>query len=62
MSDVLVNLHGDAHRNRRRLENRLFRRDTFMFYERELFPAIIAETLAPHLAAGRSELVGSRTS
>jgi cytochrome P450 len=58
MADVLVNLHGDAHRNRRRLENRLFRRDTFMFYERELFPAIIAETLAPHLAAGRSELVG----
>ncbi|MEO5840122.1 MAG: cytochrome P450 [Acidimicrobiales bacterium] len=58
MADVLVNLHGDAHRNRRRLENRLFRRDTFMFYERELFPSIIAETLAPHLAAGRSELVG----
>ncbi|MEO8697771.1 MAG: cytochrome P450 [Acidimicrobiales bacterium] len=58
MADVLVNLHGDAHRNRRRLENRLFRRDTFMFYERELFPEIIADTLAPHLAAGRCELVG----
>ena len=27
MADVLVNLHGDAHRSRRRLENRLFRRD-----------------------------------
>ena len=25
MADVLVNLHGDDHRARRRLENRLFR-------------------------------------
>lgn len=57
MSDVLVNLHGDAHRDRRRLENRLFRRDTFDLYERELFPPIIQETLAPDLLAGRSELV-----
>ena len=29
MEDVVVNLHGDQHRQRRRLENRLFRRDTF---------------------------------
>ena len=29
MADVLVNLHGTEHRDRRRLENRLFRRDTF---------------------------------
>ena len=28
MADVLVNLHGDEHRSRRRLENRLFRRDS----------------------------------
>lgn len=57
MADVLVNLHGDEHRDRRRLENRLFRRDTFELYERELFPPIIAETLAPEVAAGRAELV-----
>ena len=57
MADVLVNLHGDEHRDRRRLENRLFRRDTFELYERELFPPIIDETLAPEVAAGRSELV-----
>jgi cytochrome P450 len=57
MADVLVNLHGDEHRDRRRLENRLFRRDTFELYERKLFPPIIEETLAPELAAGRSELV-----
>jgi cytochrome P450 len=58
MADVLVNLHGDAHRARRRLENRLFRRDTHERYERELFPPIVTETLAPHIAAGRAELVG----
>ena len=27
MADVLVNLHGTEHRDRRRVENRLFRRD-----------------------------------
>ena len=57
MADVLVNLHGAAHRDRRRLENRLFRRDTVERYERELFPPIIDATLQPHLDAGRAELV-----
>ncbi len=57
MSDVIVNLHGDEHRARRRLENRLFRRDTFHFYESDLFPRIIEATIAPHVAAGRTELV-----
>jgi cytochrome P450 len=57
MADVIVNLHGDEHRDRRRLENRLFRRETFELYERQLFPPIIATTLAPDVAAGRGELV-----
>ena len=57
MSDVIVNLHGDEHRSRRRLENRLYRRETFAHYEHDLFPAIIGSTMAPHLAAGRAELV-----
>ena len=51
MGDVLVNLHGAEHRDRRRLENRLFRRETFELYERTLFPPIIADTLAPHVAS-----------
>lgn len=57
MGDVLVNLHGAEHRDRRRLENRLFRRETFELYERELFPPIIQSTLAPEIDAGRAELV-----
>lgn len=57
MGDVLVNLHGDEHGSRRRLENRLFRRETFNRYERELFPPIIEETLKPYVADGRAELV-----
>ena len=58
MADVLVNLHGSEHRDRRRLENRLFRRDTHERYERELFPPIVSETFAPHALRGRAELVG----
>jgi cytochrome P450 len=57
MGDVVVNLHGDEHRQRRRLENRLFRRDTFFAYERDLFPEIIEATVKPYIAEGRAELV-----
>ncbi len=57
MEDVVVNLHGDQHRQRRRLENRLFRRDTFFEYEREMFPKIIQDTVNPYLEDGRAELV-----
>ena len=57
MADVLVNLHGDQHRARRRLENRLFRRDTHAWYERELFPPVVEATLAPHIGRGHAELV-----
>ena len=57
MADVLINLHGDDHRQRRRLENRLFRRDTFYEYEREMFPQIIQETVDPYIEKGGAELV-----
>ncbi|MGE5136602.1 MAG: cytochrome P450 [Gemmatimonadota bacterium] len=57
MAGVLVNLHGEEHKRRRRLENRMFRRETFDHYERDLFPGVMEQTLAPHLAAGRAELV-----
>lgn len=57
MADVLVNLHGAEHRARRGVENRLFRRDTFEHYERDLFPGVVEQTLAPYLADGRADLV-----
>jgi len=57
MGDVLVNLHAAEHRDRRRLENRLFRRDTAFMYERELFPEIIEATVKPYIADGKAELV-----
>ena len=57
MADVLITLHGEDHRMRRRLENRLYRREVFFHYENELFPEIIRNTLDPHVAAGKAELV-----
>lgn len=41
MDGVIVNLHGADHLARRRLENRLFRRDTFVKWEHELIPHLI---------------------
>ena len=57
MGDAIINLHADEHRKRRRLENRLFRRDTFFSYERELFPEIIEKTVRPYLDQGKADLV-----
>jgi len=63
MRDALLTLHGQEHRARRRLENRLFRREVFALYDREFMPAIIAETLEPFVAAGKADLlpIGHRT-
>ncbi len=57
MTGVIVNLHGEEHKARRRLENRLFRRDTFSWYEREVIPAVIGEVLGPAVRAGRADLL-----
>ncbi len=57
MDGVIVNLHGDAHLARRRLENRLFRRDTFAWYERSRIPDIIDEVLDPTRAIGFGDLL-----
>jgi cytochrome P450 len=63
MRDALLDLHGDAHRLRRRVENRLFRRGTFKWWESSLVPQIIDEAFAPSLRAGHADLVqlGYRT-
>ena len=57
MADTLLTLWGDEHRRRRRLENRLFRRQTFEHYERDLLPHAADEVLDPAAAEGRGEVV-----
>ena len=57
MEKVLVNLHGQEHRARRNIETRVFRRDFFHWYEREVFPVTLRETLAPYLEQGSADLV-----
>lgn len=56
MKDVLVNLFGEEHAARRHLAQRLFRRDYFRNYERNIFPRTIQETLSPFLRRGGGDL------
>ena len=57
MKDVLVNLHGDEHRQRRILEMGVFRRNFFKYYELEIIPGIIEKTLQPFLARGEADVI-----
>ena len=57
MENVLINLHDHEHRDRRRLENPLFRRDILFNYERDSFPEVLEARLAPHLKSGKLELM-----
>ncbi|MBL8335128.1 MAG: cytochrome P450 [Rhodoferax sp.] len=57
MEKVLVNLHGEEHRARRGIEIKVFRRDFFEWYEKQVFPTTLRETLAPYLVAGKTDLV-----
>jgi cytochrome P450 len=57
MDQVLLSLHGEAHRVRRLLELRVFRKNFLAYYEHEVFPPTLQSTLAPYLAAGRADLI-----
>ena len=57
MNGVIVNLHGAEHIARRRLENRLFRRDTFAFYEADVIPRIVVAVMEPSVTAGVGDLL-----
>jgi cytochrome P450 len=57
MADCLLTLHGDSHRDRRRLENRLFRREVFDVWENDLLARTLSTTLAPFVGAGRGDLI-----
>ena len=53
MADSLITLHGEAHKQRRRVENRLFRRGTFRYWELNLVPAAIERSLPPRWRSAR---------
>ena len=57
MDGVLVNLHGERHKARRGLENKIFRRDFSLYYEREVFPVGLQATIDKFVAKGGGDLV-----
>ena len=57
MKDVLLTLHGEAHRKRRLLELRVFRRNFFDWYEKTIFPETLNSTISQDIQRGKSELV-----
>ena len=56
MADTLLDLHGIEHRERRRVENRLFRRELFSYWEHEILGKTIDATLGPFIAEGSGDL------
>ena len=57
MDGTLLTLHGAAHRSRRLLEFRVFRRSFFRYYETEVFPRALDEIMGGIVTAGRCDLV-----
>ncbi len=57
MDRVLVTLHGEEHRTRRLLEMRIFKKDFFHYYEKQVLPAVVERTLARFLPTGRTDLM-----
>ena len=55
MDKVLVCLHGEEHKKRRKLENKIFTRDVFQKYENIIFPKTINETLEPYNESGKMD-------
>ena len=52
MDGVLVNLHGEKHRTRRSLENKVFRRGFFQHYEKKVFPDTLRTTIDGFVSDG----------
>jgi cytochrome P450 len=57
MERVLLTLHGEAHTRRRNIELRIFKRDFIRYYENEVYPRNLADTLAPYRGLGRMNLL-----
>ena len=63
MAGCLLTLHGAEHRSRRRLENRLFRREVFRYWEHDVLGPTVGAAMQPFVIAGRGDLlpIGYRT-
>lgn len=57
LEHTVVNLHGEAHKEKRSVVQNVFRRDFFRHYQNYIFPRALKETLDPYLAAGRGDMV-----
>ena len=53
---AVVSLHGEEHKEKRRIVQSLFTREFFRQYQNRVFPSALAETLAPAVAAGGGDL------
>ena len=56
MDRVVLTLHGEEHALRRAIEWKLFRQNFNRYYEREVYPVTLKQTLAPYLTEGRMDL------
>ncbi len=57
MKDTLLTLHGAAHRKRRLLELKVFRKNFFDLYEKNIFPNTLHSSMRSDFESGYSELV-----
>ena len=57
MDGVLLTLHGEEHHKRRKLEHKVFQRDYFKYYEQELFPKTLDETIEPFIKSKKADLI-----
>jgi len=57
MDQVLVCLHGDEHKKRRKVENKIFSREIFRLYEDKIYPITLEQTIQPFLNKGKMDLV-----
>lgn len=56
LTTAVVSLHGDEHKEKRRVVQSLFTREFFRQYQNNVFPRGLQDTLAPVVAAGRGDL------
>jgi len=57
LGSAVINLHGEAHRARRAEELKIFRKDFFQYYEKNVLARELEETLAPFVEWGEADMV-----